>query len=599
MGENKVEKKTADVSEGAKTSETTKKSGVISGNDNQEVHAKAFKESHKNDKGPSQITLPAVKGEHFRIEGDLGAADTGSKKAPQKQGNADRHHQMGVEELAELSSTDPFAKKFLSELREAKTDEERKAVQKNIDLFYGSGTKGGAQTSKSIVDTGVLKAINEDTTLPADTRAMAEMYQQMRKSAKDIGFDTRTIDEGAQLDLANELKQARSQPQESSSLSHQMEKPKLEGHVVLPDQFECIPEPVKWGFEQLVNVVRDVDKGVVNIGTGNWKEETGKVIADVMKITEGDAGGKLNGQARQYLILACTSVVKMIQSVDHAKDGLTPESVETGIEKTKNSLFQHFSDAYQYFEKKYVSNEMLSVPQEFFEATKNRVDIEWGKMWNFPGKVVHEANEFPAKDIRDQSNTIGMASSVVFLIVATKKLLTPSELAGEFGVETVEIEGLSDKELAERGIKRTKVEVRKVPELGELAPEVLELIAKDPSKFVKDRISELASQMKKYNEDSQGRVVLSVSVAEDAAGKRMVLLATSEEAGYLRKGVLRKAGEILLKGTGHAEEDIAAYAKASGLKLIDIGATWSVCAHCQAILAKTAVHISTPLRGKP
>ncbi len=49
----------------------------------------------------------------------------------------------------------------------------------------------------------------------------------------------------------------------------------------------------------------------------------------------------------------------------------------------------------------------------------------------------------------------------------------------------------------------------------------------------------------------------------------------------MRAGVTLKPGETTGAGTGDAEADIIAYAKANNLKVIDIGATRPVCAPCQ------------------
>lgn len=117
----------------------------------------------------------------------------------------------------------------------------------------------------------------------------------------------------------------------------------------------------------------------------------------------------------------------------------------------------------------------------------------------------------------------------------------------------------------------------------------------DPSALVQSRVGELAEQIPA---NSQGRITMGVAVVEDANGVRSVLISTSEKNGYLRPGVREnlQPGETVVAGTGHAEADIISYAKANGLKVVDIGATRPVCPSCQAAIQPSGANISTPLK---
>jgi filamentous hemagglutinin len=57
---------------------------------------------------------------------------------------------------------------------------------------------------------------------------------------------------------------------------------------------------------------------------------------------------------------------------------------------------------------------------------------------------------------------------------------------------------------------------------------------------------------------------------------------------------LIQAGDIVVKGTGHAEADIVAFAQANGWNLIGIGATRPVCPACAAEIATTGAAVATP-----
>jgi filamentous hemagglutinin len=122
------------------------------------------------------------------------------------------------------------------------------------------------------------------------------------------------------------------------------------------------------------------------------------------------------------------------------------------------------------------------------------------------------------------------------------------------------------------------------------------LLTENPSALVKGRVGELASAIP---EGAKGRITMGVAVVEDSNGVRSVICATSEPRGYLRPGVSLKPGETMVAGTGHAEADLVAYAKANNLKIIDIGATRPVCVPCQEVIGPTGANISTPLKKGP
>jgi filamentous hemagglutinin len=115
----------------------------------------------------------------------------------------------------------------------------------------------------------------------------------------------------------------------------------------------------------------------------------------------------------------------------------------------------------------------------------------------------------------------------------------------------------------------------------------------NPERLVQTRVDELWAQIP---ENSRGRITMGVGVLEDSQGVRMVVVSTSEPRGYLRPGVTLKEGEIVIPGSTHAETDIIAYAKANGLRVVEIGATRPVCLDCQNQIAPTGAHIATPIK---
>jgi multidrug efflux pump subunit AcrA (membrane-fusion protein) len=111
--------------------------------------------------------------------------------------------------------------------------------------------------------------------------------------------------------------------------------------------------------------------------------------------------------------------------------------------------------------------------------------------------------------------------------------------------------------------------------------------------FVSTRVGQLRAAIPAAQ---QGRITMAVAVVEDSNGARSVLVATSEPRGYLRPGVSLRPGETLVAGTGHAEADIIAHARANNLRIIDIGATRPICPDCRDLINPTGANISTPLR---
>ena len=120
-----------------------------------------------------------------------------------------------------------------------------------------------------------------------------------------------------------------------------------------------------------------------------------------------------------------------------------------------------------------------------------------------------------------------------------------------------------------------------------------DLLFENPSALVQGRVGTLNAAIP---ENSRGFITMGVGVAEDTAGARSVLISTSEPRGYLRPGVELNPGEILVRGTGHAEVDIVTHVNANNLKLIDIGDTRPVCPTCQTTILPTGANISTPLK---
>ena len=96
---------------------------------------------------------------------------------------------------------------------------------------------------------------------------------------------------------------------------------------------------------------------------------------------------------------------------------------------------------------------------------------------------------------------------------------------------------------------------------------------------------------------SRNYVTMSVGLAEDVNGEQQVLIGTSEPNGYLRPGVTLNSGEILVSGTGHAEENVVNYAQQNGLSLFEVGATRPICLACEVQINAAGANTVTPLKN--
>lgn len=115
-----------------------------------------------------------------------------------------------------------------------------------------------------------------------------------------------------------------------------------------------------------------------------------------------------------------------------------------------------------------------------------------------------------------------------------------------------------------------------------------------PSIVAQRRSSELQRQL---SPASRGRTTMSAGVVENPDGTRTVLVGTNERRGYLRRGVTRKPNEEVVAGTGHAESDIVAAAKARGQKVISVGTGRPHCNGCVTAIEDVGGAPAGPRRG--
>jgi RHS repeat-associated protein len=119
--------------------------------------------------------------------------------------------------------------------------------------------------------------------------------------------------------------------------------------------------------------------------------------------------------------------------------------------------------------------------------------------------------------------------------------------------------------------------------------------------YIRGRVSDFKDVLNNQMPNQKGRITIGVGVAEDSAGGQHVMIGTSEPRGYIRKPMkaLLAPGDIIVKGTGHAEADIVRYSNDQGWNLIGVGATRGICTPCAQEIAGAGATAATPLKNPP
>jgi hypothetical protein len=134
------------------------------------------------------------------------------------------------EELQALAQRGELsASRFLERLNSAKTEEEKRSIQKEVDKWFSRGEFGqqrqnddtvglnelSREPGKHGVDTKILESIKSDPDLPIEKRQLASYLQEMRAASKELGESTEPIDSFAQLEFQQEINERTSKKHES------------------------------------------------------------------------------------------------------------------------------------------------------------------------------------------------------------------------------------------------------------------------------------------------------------------------------------------------------------------------------------------------
>ena len=433
------------------------KESVIGDTETQDIYDESFLIAHKDDQGPSHYQLPAV--QKFGIDGDVSEEGAKSSKKQTSSTFNPRTVPITTEELEQLAKEDGFAANLLQQLNEALTLEQKSKVLNNANKFFGRGEFAAASSPTAIPtdgqgDTGALEGIKNNNEVPTDKRFLASQYQDMRTAAKTLGVDTSVIDEMMQTDLGDALKQQKvlqqnkilfAQADETAAGSDQQKRWDVQKGLVtepeLDDQFKDIPKPVRDGFGLVVDLVRKIDKGVITVGTSNFKQEVSGTLAKVQDIDARKEVGKLDGKAENYVALSLSSLIKMVQLVDQANTDLTPSGLKRMTEDTFSILCSWSSNSYEYFKGKYEQNQLGSIiPENYIKAKEGSE------------KVAQAVTELPNADMSKQAAVVGAIGSIFFVNSANKRLHTAEEAAAALGLTEVEVTSASKERLRELGL---------------------------------------------------------------------------------------------------------------------------------------------------
>jgi RHS repeat-associated protein len=113
---------------------------------------------------------------------------------------------------------------------------------------------------------------------------------------------------------------------------------------------------------------------------------------------------------------------------------------------------------------------------------------------------------------------------------------------------------------------------------------------------IRGRVSDFNTAFTGMPTQQQNGITIAVGIAEDSSGSLRTLIGTSEPRGYIRAPMrgLIQSGDIVVKGSGHAEADIVSYSNAQGWKLVGVGATRGVCPSCAAEISAAGADVATP-----
>lgn len=189
----------------------------------------------------------------------------------------------------------------------------------------------------------------------------------------------------------------------------------------------------------VIDFVLSIDRAVRALGTGAWKDNIAKICQDLQKIATGQPVGQQD-PIEKNATLGAGVLVKGIQGVDQVGQHAHPRAFVRDTHATAEAMRQGIGTASEYYGKKIQNNDLGSIPGETMDAANYAKE-----------RAAKAIDEFPDKDVSEQSNVLGTAATIVFLMAATRELITP-EQARKMGLLT-----LTEEELKAQGIQKKRI----------------------------------------------------------------------------------------------------------------------------------------------
>ena len=200
----------------------------------------------------------------------------------------------------------------------------------------------------------------------------------------------------------------------------------------------------------VIDFVLSIDRAVRALGTGAWKDNIAKICQDLQKIATGQPVGQQD-PIEKNVTLGAGVLMKGIQGVDQVGQNAHPRAFVKDTHATADAMRQGIGKAAEYYGKKIESDDLCSIPGEAADAldsAKNR--------------ATKAVEDFPKKDVSEQSNVLGMGATAAMFFVMGKRILSAHEAATVLGVEESAVATASEEELAAKGL--TKIPKDKVPQ---------------------------------------------------------------------------------------------------------------------------------------
>lgn len=173
-----------------------------------------------------------------------------------------------------------------------------------------------------------------------------------------------------------------------------------------------------------------------HLGSGTWKEALAHVCQKLQEIMHGEKVGEQEPMDKA-LTLGGGILVKATQGVDQVGQHANPHAFITDTHAAAEAMRAGVDKAHEYYGEKFQNSELGSIPGDTLDA------MNYAKE-----RAAKAIEEFADKDVSEQSNVLGMAATIVFLMAATRELITPAK-AREMGLLN-----LTEEELEAQGIQK-------------------------------------------------------------------------------------------------------------------------------------------------